>query len=218
MTHILRMLALPAALVATLALASCGSGTSTPSAGTPSATVAPSATRSPVGAPATGASNPADVAFAKAMISHHYQADEMADLVLKNASDAKVKALAPTIKTAQGSEITAMAGWLVGGGVPVPEAHGSGEMAGHDMSGMGAQMPGMMSTKDMTALGKASGPAFDRMWLQMMVKHHEGAMATAKTELSQGLNGGAKQVAKSVIDRQTAEIATMKSILTGIPG
>lgn len=218
MTNILRTLALPVALVATLAVASCGSGTTTPSAGKPSATAAPTATRSPVGPPATGDSNPADVAFAKAMISHHFQGVEMADLAPTNASDAKVKALAPKIKTAQGPEITAMAGWLVGGGQSVPDAHGGGQMAGHDMSGMGGAMPGMMSAKDMAALGKASGPAFDRMWLQMMVKHHEGAMATAKTELAKGLNVGAKQVAKSVIDRQSAEITTMKSILTGLSG
>jgi uncharacterized protein (DUF305 family) len=218
MTHIMRTLALPVALVATLALSACGTGTSTPSAAKPSPTATPTATRSPVGPPATGANNPADVTFATAMISYHLQAAQMADLAPKNASSAKIKAFAPKITAPQGQEVTAMAGWLVGGGLPVPDANGGGAMAGHDMSGTGGAMPGTMSAQDMAALGKASGKAFDRMWLTMMLKHHEGALATAQTELTAGLHVGAKQIAKSVIQRQSAEIATMKSILTGLSG
>lgn len=148
---------------------------------------------------------------------YHRYAEAMANLATKHGGDAKVKALAAKMKTAQAPEIKQMAGWLVGGKLPVPSLE-NGVVKGHSMAGMGGETTQMMSNQDMAALGKMSGSAFDRRWLQMMVKHHEGALVTAKEELAKGLNTGAKSVAQSVIDRHSAEIATMKSLLTGIPG
>lgn len=226
MTHILRTLALPAALAATLALTSCGTDSSTRSAsGTPSATGtasasgAPSAsgTPYPIGPPATGSSNPADVEFANTMIYYHLHSEAMADLVPRHAKDARIKAIAPTFKKAQGPEVTRMAGWLVGGGMPPPSMQG-GDVSGHNMAGMGGQTKSMMTAEEMTVLGKASGPDFDRMWLQLMIRNHQGALVLAQTELAKGLNSEAKQIAQSVIDRQSAEIAKLQSILTGISG
>lgn len=232
MTNILRTIALPAALAATLALTSCGTDPSTPSAsGTPSATGTASASGSPtasgtpsasgtpypIGPPATGSSNPADVEFANTMIYYHLHSEAMADLVPRHAKDARIKALAPKFEKAQGPEVTSMAGWLVGGGMPPPSMQG-GEVAGHNMAGMGGQTKSMMTAEEMTVLGKASGPDFDRMWLQLMIRNHQGALVLAQTELAKGLNTEAKKIAQSVIDRQSAEIAKMQSILTGISG
>ena len=211
MKHILRTLALPIALAATLVLASCGvssgghgtsdmdgMGTGAPAAG---------------GTPATGAKNEADVEFASMMIPHHAQAIEMADMALTQATAPKVKALAPKIKAAQGPEIARMSGWLTGWGAPVPDTAG-----GSGMSGMDDQAGGMMSGQEMTDLGRAAGSGFDRMWLQSMTRHHEGAVDMARTELAKGTNPDAKKLAQSIIDSQSAEIAEMKSILAGIPG
>lgn len=217
MKHILRTLALPTALAATLVLASCGTnndghGTagmngSTGMNGT--ATGAPAAG----GAPATGAKNKADVEFATMMIPHHAQAVAMAAMAPNQGTDPKVKALAAKIKEAQAPEIARMSGWLTGWGAPVPDTSG-----GSGMSGMGGQAGGMMSAQEMTDLGKATGSGFDRMWLQSMTKHHEGAVDMAKTELAKGTNPDAKKLAQSIIDSQSSEIAEMKSILAGIPG
>ena len=87
-------------------------------------------------------------------------------------------------------------------------------MAG--MEGMGDQTGGMMSAKEISNLNEATGAAFDRMWLLMMVKHHQGAVVMAKTALDQGTNPEAKKLAKSIIDGQSTEIAEMNSILTEI--
>ena len=213
MTHSLRKLALPiVALAATVALTSCG----TSSSGVHNTTGMGGASSSaPVasGTPAVGDKNKDDTLFATMMIPHHAQAVAMADLALKQATDTKVKALASTIKEAQGPEIARMSGWLTGWGAPVP-----GTAGGSGMPGMGEQTGGMMSTQQMTDLGTAKGPAFDRMWLQMMVEHHQGAVAMAKDELTQGANPEAKQLAQVIIDSQSKEIAEMSSILTGIPG
>ena len=209
MKHVLRTLALPTALAATLVLAACG--TADPSAvsgSTPGASAANAA-------PASKARNDADVEFATMMIPHHAQAISMADLALKQATDPKVKALAPNIKAAQGPEIERMSGWLTGWGAPVPGADGGSDMSG--MEGMGDQTGGMMSDKEISSLNNATGAAFDRMWLQMMVKHHQGAVEMAETALHEGANPQAKKLARSIIDSQSAEIAEMKSILAGIP-
>ncbi|NMM23670.1 MAG: DUF305 domain-containing protein [Phycicoccus sp.] len=202
--HTFRKFALPvAALAAALALTSCGADSA--------AVRDTSGAAASAGAAAVGDKNEADTLFATMMIPHHAQAVEMADLALTNATDPKVKALASKIKGAQGPEIARMSGWLTGWGEPVPGTAGGSDMSG--MSGMGDETGGMMSEQQMTDLGAAKGPGFDRMWLQMMITHHEGAVAMAKDELDKGTNPEAKQLAQAIIDGQSAEIAEMRSSL-----
>lgn len=211
MTFRLRTLALPiAALAAAVILTSCGTGADgvRDTSGEGGSSSSPTAAS---GVPATGDKNEADIDFASMMIPHHAQAIEMADLALSQATDPKVKTLAPKIKGAQGPEITRMSGWLTGWGAPVPSTAGGSGMAG--MPGMGEQTGGMMSAQEMGDLGAATGPAFDRMWLKMMITHHEGAVAMAKDELDQGANPEARKLAQAVIDGQSAEIAEMRSSL-----
>jgi uncharacterized protein (DUF305 family) len=206
MKQILRSLALPATLAATLVLSACGTGhTSDVDGSHPDAS-----TKS--GAPASKAKNEADIEFATMMVPHHTQAVAMADVALTQAADPKVKALAKRIKAAQGPEIERMSAWLTGWGEPVP-----GAVGGHEMPGMAKDTGGMMSAQEMTDLGKATGSAFDRMCLQMMVRHHQGAVDVARTELAKGANPESKKFAQSIVDSQSAEIAEINSILAGIP-
>jgi len=213
-TRALRKLALPiVALAAVLALAACGTSANgdkdaaRPGGSSNSATGA-------AGAPAAGDKNAADVLFATMMIPHHAQAIAMADLALAQATDTKVKAFAPKIKGAQGPEIARMSGWLTGWGVPIPVPAKESGMA--DMPGMSQQTGGMMSKGQMTDLGAATGPAFDRMFLAMMVEHHQGAVAMAKDELTQGANPEAKRLAQSIVDGQSKEIDEMNSMMANI--
>jgi len=221
MNRALRTLIVPtAALVAGLTLAACGSTSNSPSS---SPTSSSPAAMSGMGstattgsgataAPASGPHNAADVTFATDMIPHHAQAVTMADMALTQATSAQVKDLATAIKAAQDPEIRTMSGWLAGWGAPVP---GSG---GHDMAGMsGGSTDGMMSDQEMADLGRATGTAFDRMWLQMMTTHHQGAVAMSKTELTSGQSTEAKSLAQSIITGQTAEIATMSTLLGTLP-
>lgn len=207
MLDIPRILALPAVLLASLALGSCGTSPAA-LAGSGATNTAPTA----IGTPAKEPVNAADVSFATMMIAQHTQSMAMVDLALKRAADAKVKALAPKIKAGEVPELARMSGWFTSVGSPVPAA-------GHDMSmpGMEAHPEGVMSAKEMTDLGKATGSGFDRMWLQLMIRHHKGAVSMARTELTKGSSPDGKQVARSIIDRQSAEIATMTSILAGVP-
>lgn len=167
---------------------------------------------SPAPAPSSQAGhNAADVTFAQQMIPHHQQALEMAKMVPSRSSDPKVVDLAGRIDRAQDPEIRQMQGWLKTWGAPATSHSMPG---GHEMSGDHA-MTGMMSDADMKSLDAAKGPAFDRSWLDMMIKHHQGAVEMAKTELAQGADAGAKALAQRIIDAQQAEIAEMQGLLKG---
>lgn len=214
MNSTLRRSTLPAAVLAlALALTACGGSNDTTSSPTSSAMpshdmgsmTSTSATPSVgAGTPATGAHNDADVAFATGMIPHHAQAVTMAEMAASKATNAEVKTLAATIKAAQAPEITQMSGWLTGWGQPVPDT--TTAMGGMDMG------DGMMTDAEMSQLGKATGSAFDRMWLQMMIKHHQGAVAMATTELKSGSNADAKKLAQAIITSQQAEITQMQKL------
>ena len=187
--------------VAALVLSACGGGGhDMGSMGSDSSTKAT--------ASAKAGNNDADVSFATEMIQHHRQAVEMAELAADRASSQEVKDLATKIKGAQDPEIKTMSSWLTSWGEEVP-ADMSG-MEGHDMS---SGMPGMMSSEDMDKLEKASGAEFDKMFLEMMVQHHEGAIKMAKTEKANGEYGPAVKLADDVITAQTAEIEQMNKML-----
>ncbi|MGZ3100667.1 DUF305 domain-containing protein [Streptomyces sp. H72] len=199
-----RTAAVAAAGAAALVLAACG-GDGDSSAGHDghNATTSPSA---PASASASQEQhNAADVAFAKEMIPHHRQAVEMADLAPDRAQSAEVKKLAADIKKAQDPEIKTLSGWLTSWGEEVP-AEGAMD---HSMHGM----DGMMTAEEMTELENASGKAFDTAFMEMMIKHHEGAVEMAKTEQADGTYGPATKMAGEIISSQSAEIEQMNEML-----
>ncbi|WP_338932802.1 DUF305 domain-containing protein [Streptomyces netropsis] len=187
-----------AVLTTVLVLAGCGGNGDS---GRPSATAQASVT-----VPA-GQHNRADVAFAQGMIPHHRQAIVMAEMAENHASSDAVKALAEKIKKAQAPEIDTMTAWLNAWGEPVPRGMSG---TGH---GSPTGMPGMMTDRQMDDLRGATGSPFDRMFLTMMIAHHEGAIDMAGTEKEQGQYGPAKQLAGTIITSQSAEIAQMRTML-----
>ncbi|MER7711751.1 DUF305 domain-containing protein [Streptomyces werraensis] len=195
--------------VAAVALAACGGSDDTGSAGHGGHQATDSASAVASTPASQGQHNAADVAFAKGMIPHHRQAVEMADLAPGRARSAEVKKLAAEIRKAQAPEIEKLSGWLTswGGTVPAEDA------MDHSMHGSMEGMDGMMSAEDMTALGNASGKAFDTAFMEMMIKHHEGAVEMARTEQSDGVHAQARKMAADIIASQSAEIEQMKKLL-----
>lgn len=153
--------------------------------------------------------NDTDITFATQMIPHHQQAVQMAGMAEYTATTPEVKKLATAIKAAQDPEIKTLSGWLTSWGKPVPTPSHSG----HDMSAM----PGMMTDDEMSDLGNTQGPLFDRMWTEMMIKHHQGAITMAKTEQTSGKNADAVALAKKIETDQNREIATMRRLLGRLP-
>lgn len=86
------------------------------------------------------------------------------------------------------------------------------------MTGMdGMMMDGMMSQADMKRLSTSTGSAFDRLWIELMIQHHEGAVKMSKTEVAEGKNSDVKALAQSIITSQQAEITAMNELLARIP-
>lgn len=199
--------ALPAAaLVIGLAVAGCSLDTST-SAGSTSASSSAAAPSAQAGA----VFNDADVTFLTDMYPHHAQALEMATMVGGRSTNQALIDLATQIKGEQQPEMETMTSLLISFGKPTP----STDTAGMDRSGTSG-MSGKMSADDMTKLGTLSGAEFDRTWLTMMTAHQAGAVDMANTELSDGSNTDAKNLATSIIAAQNAEIDTMKGLLTQV--
>ncbi|THA82221.1 DUF305 domain-containing protein [Streptomyces sp. A0592] len=205
-----RAAAVVSAGAAAVVLAACGGGDSTgghDGHGSAAASASPSATasaqaRTPA---AQGQHNAADAAFAKGMIPHHRQAVEMADLAPSRARSAEVKKLAEDIRKAQDPEIKTLSGWLASWGEQVP-AEGAMDHSAHGTSGM-------MTPDQMDGLKNASGAAFDTAFMELMVLHHEGAVAMARTEQAQGAFPAAKAMAGAIVTSQSAEIAQMNKLL-----
>ena len=224
-----------------LTLAACGSSGSSGSTTASSTSSAPAPATS--GSP-TAAHNAADVNFAELMIPHHQQAIEMATLAGTRAANGQVKTIAERVRAAQGPEITTMTGWLTSwdqptavpsttarpmgstsgmGGSPVPgmtpDPMGSTSgMGGGPSPGMGGTTSpyGMMSDAEMGMLQGLTGSAFDREFLTMMIGHHQGAIALARTEKAAGQYRPATDLARSIETSQTGEVTEMQTLLAQI--
>ena len=158
--------------------------------------------------------NEADVTFAQGMIPHHDQAIAMSDLAPARATRPEVRALAERIKAAQGPEIARMEGWLEDWGEPLTaEGDGGDDHAGMDMGGGMSGGGGMLSDAEMQQLEASTGADFDRLFLEGMIRHHEGAVSMARDEQANGKFEGAKELARSIIRSQEAEIAEMRALL-----
>lgn len=180
-----------AALIAGLALSGCSM---TPAMNNPPAVNSQNA--------ATDFSG-ADIMFAQMMIPHHQQAVDMGTLAETRAFSPEVKALAATIKAEQAPEISQMEAWLT--------ASGASSDMGHDM-GHGMAMGGMLSEDEFKALENATGPEFDKLFLQGMIAHHEGAIDMAQMIVDSN-NTEANALAAAIISSQTEQIEYMQGLL-----
>ena len=137
-----------------------------------------------------------DIAFAEQMIPHHEQAIEMAEIALINTTNPEVLQLAQEIKNAQSPEIELMKNWT---GVKA-STH-----AGHAMDGM-------LSESQLSELRQAKGKEFDLLFLQGMIKHHEGAIEMAQ-EVANSMNKDVANLSAAIIQAQQLEIAKMNELL-----
>ncbi len=158
--------------------------------------------------------SPADVAFMQGMIVHHQQAVDMAVLVKDRTNREEVVALAGRIEASQADEIEFMEGWLKDRGEPT---HMRGH-AGH-AAHMHHMMVGMASPEQMAALAAASGVEFDRLFLTLMIAHHEGAIDMVEELLGQPGSAADPVLFKFAGDvdaDQTSEIDKMNTVLASL--
>lgn len=154
-------------------------------------------------AKANGDYTGADIMFLQMMIPHHQQAIDISNLALKNSKNAELLALAKIIARDQAAEITQMRKWL-------KDANASEDM-GHAMHDMG----GMLSDDELAALTAAKGSTFDRLWLQGMTEHHDGAIHMVQM-IEDADNMEIKAFGAKVITDQSAQIEQMKKMLAAL--
>ena len=151
----------------------------------------------------------ADVKFMQGMIGHHAQAVEMTDLLKSRTQSAEMRKLAERIGVSQIDEMKMMREWLAGHGADVPGEHA------HHAPGA-PLMPGMLTPQEMARLTASTGEDFDRLFLEYMIKHHEGAIVMVKDLFA---TAGAAQdadiyaFAADVNADQRMEIARMSAML-----
>ncbi|WP_307792404.1 DUF305 domain-containing protein [Streptomyces verrucosisporus] len=158
-----------------------------------------------------GRPNDADFSYVTGMIEHHQQALVMTGLAEEHAGSGKVRRLADRIAAAQGPEISAMRSWLKRNGRDEGGHEDHGEHGGHGDHG-GAPMPGMATEEQLDELRQARGEEFDRLFLKLMIAHHQGAVTMAKDVTADGRDTQVQEMAGDVAVQQTAEINRMRSM------
>lgn len=154
----------------------------------------------------------ADVRFMQGMITHHAQALAMAALVPGRTEREQLHRLARRIEISQESELALMERWLERRGEPVPDwtaDHTAADPAEH------GRMPGMATPEEMARLADARGSSFDRLFLELMIRHHEGALVMVEELLATegaGQEPELFQFAAHVDADQRAEIARMRAL------
>ena len=182
------------------ALSSCSTATKEKEAALASSSASASASDA-------AAHNSDDVMFAQMMIPHHEQAVELAAMVPQHTTNADLIKLAGEILKQQQPEINIMKTDLVGWGVN-PD----------DPTGHSSHMSGMVDDATVAKLKTLQGNDFDKLWLQSMISHHEGAISMAKPEVANGKNADLKELAQGIITGQQEEIDQMKKMLAAAGG
>ncbi|HTK30041.1 MAG TPA: DUF305 domain-containing protein [Vicinamibacterales bacterium] len=162
----------------------------------------------------------ADVEFMSGMIPHHAQAVIMAGWAPTHGARQDVSVLCERIVVAQRDEIAMMQTWLRDRGLPVPDATSTRHKMKMDGMEHEMLMPGMLTDEEMTALDRARGPEFDRLFLQGMIRHHQGAIDMVDT-LFQAYGAAQDELvfkfATDVYADQSTEINRMNQMLESGP-
>lgn len=167
-----------------------------------------------------------DLMFAQMMIPHHQQAVDMSALAESKTSNPELLALSQQISDAQSREITQMQSWLDDSGISNGSSSGMNGMDRENMPGGMGDMGdmgdmggmngmGMLSDAQMTALENATGAEFEKLYLEGMIEHHEGALHMIHM-ISDSQNAEVKKLHDDIKRTQTEEIEQMKSMLAAM--
>lgn len=196
-------------VLAVILAAGCAAGTPAPAPATPARAGAAPDTVTRRGYTA------ADVRFMQGMIGHHAQALVMTALIPERTQRSDFHLMAERIALSQETEIAQMKRWLEERGEAVPSA----DAHVHAAMGHGQLMPGMLTDAELKQLEAARGGEFERLFLELMIKHHEGALQMVRELYATPAAGQEPELfmlASDVDADQTAEIRRMRSLLATI--
>ena len=154
----------------------------------------------------------ADVRFMQGMIHHHGQALDMTDLLSTRTESEEMRMLAQRIDISQTDEIGTMEGWLKSRGEDAPRVREEDATPLADDQ----LMPGMLTERQMAQLASATGEAFDRLFLEFMIVHHQGALSMVSALFLVSRAGQEPEIfqfASNVDADQAAEIGRLRTML-----
>ncbi|MCW2785959.1 MAG: hypothetical protein JWP74_2476 [Marmoricola sp.] len=164
--------------------------------------------------PATPGS--ADIGFAQDMAVHHDQAVLMAQLAQARGTTA-VRAIAEGILIGQSQEVGLLRGWLRVWGAPGVSQHPMAWM-GMSMPTGSTAMPGMATSPQLQRLYNLTGRRFDVLFLQLMIRHHEGGLLMTRAVLAEHTLATTKAAARGISSEQIEELGTMRALLAADGG
>lgn len=174
-------------------------------------------------APAHPTDTSADAGFARDMQVHHTQAVLMAMEIYRKTGDDELRSLSYDIATTQAGQRGEMYGWLVEWGLPQASsqplmtwmeksgAHSHGDTATQTEQQLLDQM-GMATDAQLDELRALQGQPADCLFLDLMIRHHEGAIPMAQAVIELGEDARVKEVAGSIVTGQSAELDAMRDI------
>jgi uncharacterized protein (DUF305 family) len=168
-----------------------------------------------------------DVGFSQDMRVHHLQAVTMAGIERDRTTDPILRGIAFDIESTQLTQLSEMAGWLTVWGQPDLPAPGAAHMgwmseggahehsdgAGGKTTGAVQRMPGMATTEEINKLRKLSGKELDVLFLQLMLRHHQGGLEMARYAAQHATEGYVQNLAQKVVSSQDNEIKLMRQYL-----
>ncbi len=148
---------------------------------------------------------PADIDFARDMSAHHEQAVEMALIMRDRSTDEQLRTMALDVVLTQRTQIGQMQGWLTLWNQP---------LAGPEppMAGMG-EMMGMATEADVDQLRTLPLPEAETLFLQLMIRHHQGGVQMAQQALDTTDQAAVARLARSIVNSQQSEIEYMSTLL-----
>lgn len=159
--------------------------------------------------------DPVAVGFAQDMSGHHQQAVTMADMLASDAGP-EIRAVAEQIRFTQLNEIGQMTGWLQLSGAPpaapAPMAWLAGAHGHHQQGGPPA-MPGMATPQDLVRLQRASGRPNEILFLQLMIRHHQGGIDMAAHAAAATATDAVRRAAAVMVTEQSQDVAVMATLL-----
>jgi uncharacterized protein (DUF305 family) len=152
----------------------------------------------------------AEAGFARDMSVHHAQAVEMAEIVRDKTQSEEIRLLAADMALTQQGQIGRMQGWLDSWNLPATGAEPAMSWMGHPTEG---RMPGMASPEEIERLQNASPAEADRVFLQLMIPHHQAAVPMAEAAMKGTDRPEVENLAGAIAATQQGEIRTMKEML-----
>ena len=150
-----------------------------------------------------------EAGFARDMITHHDQAVKMALLIRDRTDDEHMKSMATDMLLTQTNQMGQMAGWLQVWGLPMTGLDPAMTWMGHG----GMSMPGLASPAEIAALAALQATEAEILFLQLMIRHHQGALPMAGAIIEQSDNPQTERLATSIVNAQQVEIEMMTEML-----